>query len=1092
MIPKIKFLPSILALLLCLSGLAFGQERGGAIEGTVSDPTGNVVPNVTVTVRSRGTTEGARQDATIGFNRTLQTDDSGFFRVQEVPPGFYTLTTSATAGFGSVVTNDIEVVLGKTTPVKIGLQAGDVSETVTVTSDAVAIDPTDNKIQTNITSQVAELLPKGTNFTSLLKVSAATRPEPLSGGFQIDGASGSENTFIIDGQEVTNFRTGLLNANNNLPFQIVQEVQIKSSGFEAEFGGATGGVINVVTKGGSNDLHGEFGMQFRPSELQAGPRQFLRNFQTGTAAAGNFVNLADYIRPPRDSGTDFFPTANLGGPIVRDRLWFFASYTPQFLNMNRTLNFISSDPRNRSVTQSQTYRYSRKIDYTQARLDAAPTNTVRLTGTFTYNPIRDRGALPLFTNTPGGIPQSANFGGSIGTLSGTEFLDQQGGRQNANNVTGAGVWTPTSKFVLSLRGGRSFLNEKLASYGIPRALRFLCSAASTASAAAMGGCSPGEQNFATNFQTDFDVSTRKTFDGDATYLVNNFGGRHQFKGGYQYNGISNNTRQGYADTGQLTLIYGSQTIANQTGQTAATGAIGVGVLTRFGTIGQASSASHSIYFQDRWQPTSRLSLNLGIRAEHETVPSFSAENPGITFGLGDKVAPRLGFAYDVTGDGKTKIFGSFGYFYDRFKYELPRGSFGGDFFRRDYFDLFPGVNYNSFTVAQIIGNAADPQNGAADPTCDSNNPAVRRAPGALSRCQFDFRIPTNLGGTTANLFSSGAVDPELKAARQSEFTVGVERDLGSGFLFRGRYTHKNVDRAIEDIGIPTAGGSEAYIIGNPGFGLADTTAREFGYPSVKAVRRYDAMEVQIDKRFTRRYYFNANYTYSRLFGNYSGLASSLEPNAQGVGRTSPNVSRLFDLPFQAFTANGQPIDGRLPTDRPHVFKAYGAYTQDWRGNNSTELSAFFNAQSGTPLTSTYSLYSLAPSILYGQGDLGRTESFTQTDLALRHKYRFGSNERFTMVAEFDIINLLNESNILGHQTQISSTNVVGANIGFTQGGAAAREVATINAIFNGGIESRLLTFFNDPANPQRRSGTYNLPNLYQGPREVRFGFRLLF
>jgi hypothetical protein len=297
-----------------------------------------------------------------------------------------------------------------------------------------------------------------------------------------------------------------------------------------------------------------------------------------------------------------------------------------------------------------------------------------------------------------------------------------------------------------LRGGRSFLNEKLASYGIPRALRFLCSAASTASAAAMGGCSPGEQNFATNFQTDFDVSTRKTFDGDATYLVNNFGGRHQFKGGYQYNGISNNTRQGYADTGQLTLIYGSQTIANQTGQTAATGAIGVGVLTRFGTIGQASSASHSIYFQDRWQPTARLSLNLGIRAEHETVPSFSAENPGITFGLGDKVAPRLGFAYDVTGDGKTKIFGSFGYFYDRFKYELPRGSFGGDFFRRDYFDLFPGVNYNSFTVAQIIGNAADPQNGAADPTCDSNNPAVRRAPGALSRCQFDFRIPTNLGG----------------------------------------------------------------------------------------------------------------------------------------------------------------------------------------------------------------------------------------------------------------------------------------------------------------------------------------------------------
>ncbi|MDQ1612297.1 MAG: hypothetical protein QOG00_2228 [Pyrinomonadaceae bacterium] len=1089
MIQKIKFLPSIVALLLCLTAAAFGQERAGAIEGTITDPAGNVVPGVTVTISSRGTTEGARRDATTGFNRTLTTDDSGFFRAQEVPPGFYTVTTSAISGFSGATNPSVEVVLGKTTPVNFSLQTGNVSETVTVTSDAIAIDPTDNKIQTNITSQVAELLPKGTNITSLFKVSAATRQEPLSGGFQIDGASGSENTFIIDGQEVTNFRTGLLNTNNNLPFQLVQEVQIKSSGFEAEFGGATGGVINIVTKGGSNDFHGEFGMQFRPSEFQAGPRQFLRNFQTFDTPGNvsTFVNRADYIRPQRDNGTDFFPTANLGGPIVRDRLWFFTSYTPQFINQNRTLNYVSSDPRNRTINDSGTYRFSRKIDYTQVRLDAAPSNTLRLTGTFTYNPIRDRGALPLFTETTAS-QQSANFGGSIGTLFGSEFLGQQGGRQNSNNVTGAAVWTPTSKLVLNFRGGRSFLNEKLGSYGLPRSLRYVCSG--TAAATALAGCSNGLQNFATNFQVDYDVSTRKTFDADASYLANNFVGRHQFKGGYQFNGIANNTSQGYADVGQLTLIYGTQTIANQTGQAPAPGAIGVGVLQRFGTVGQASSASHSIYFQDSWQPVNRLSLNLGIRAEHETVPSFSASNPGITFGLGDKIAPRLGVAYDVTGDGRTKVFASYGWFYDRFKYELPRGSFGGDFFRRDYFDLFPGVAYNSFTVAQIIGNAADPANGAADPTCDSDNPAVRRAAGALSRCQFDFRIPTNLG--VQNLFSSGAVDPNLKAARQSEFTVGVERDLGGGYLFRGRYTHKNVDRAIEDIGIPTAGGSEAYIIGNPGFGLADKTARDFGYPSVKAVRKYDAMELQFDKRFTRKYYFNANYTYSRLFGNYSGLASSLEKDANGVGRTSPNVSRLFDLPFQAFTANGQPVDGRLPTDRPHVFKAYGAYTQDWHGNNSTEFSAFTTATSGTPLTTTYSLYSLAPQILFGQGDLGRTEMYTQSDVAVRHKYRFGSNERFTMVAEIDVLNVFNESNELGRQTAISGTNVVGANIGFTTGTAAQREVATILGIFNGGIQTQVLNFLNAPTNPERRSGTYNLSNLYQGPREVRFGFRLLF
>jgi len=143
-------------------------------------------------------------------------------------------------------------------------------------ADVAAIDLTGNKIQTNITQRTAELLPKGVNFTSLLNTAPAVRAEPLSGGFQIDGASGSENTFIIDGQEVTNFRTGVLNLNNNIPFQFVQEVQVKSSGFEAEFGGATGGVINVVTGGGSNEWHGEGGLEFRPSELQGTPRPLLR------------------------------------------------------------------------------------------------------------------------------------------------------------------------------------------------------------------------------------------------------------------------------------------------------------------------------------------------------------------------------------------------------------------------------------------------------------------------------------------------------------------------------------------------------------------------------------------------------------------------------------------------------------------------------------------------------------------------------------------------------------------------------------------------------------------------------------------------
>jgi hypothetical protein len=362
---------TILCLAFALGAVAMGQETTGNIEGTVKDTQGSVVPGVSVTVTGTG------------FSRTMAADGSGFFRVQDVPPGIYTVSTAAVSGFGAATVNNVEVRLGKTTPVNVSVQAGNVGATVNVTAATeLAIDPTDNKIQTNITARTAELLPKGTGFSSLLKIAPSTRPEALNGGFQVDGASGSENTFIIDGQEVTHFRTGVLRPNDNLPFSLVQEVQIKSSGFEAEFGGATGGVINVVTKGGGNEWHGEFGMQFRIAKFQSRPTPFLRNFRSGSATATppTFVDIAEYIQPRKDGGTDEFPTANLSGPIIKDRLWFFGSYSPQMLNTTRTLDYISANPNVRTVSETLTYKYKQVNEFADLRLDGAPSDKLRLTG----------------------------------------------------------------------------------------------------------------------------------------------------------------------------------------------------------------------------------------------------------------------------------------------------------------------------------------------------------------------------------------------------------------------------------------------------------------------------------------------------------------------------------------------------------------------------------------------------------------------------------------------------------------------------------------------------------------------------------------
>jgi outer membrane receptor for ferrienterochelin and colicin len=240
-----------MSVILCFATAAFGQRTTGDIEGKVTDTNGAVIPGVSITVTG----------INVGFSRSVQSDSQGEFRVQQVPIGAYNITTAATSGFAAATVSDVTVTIEKATKVNIKLGLTTTAESVVVTSDAlgVNVDISDSKVQTNITQKLIDQLPNGTSFTSILRVSPATRQESMSGGFQIDGASGSENTFLIDGAPLENFRTGTLNGVNNIPTALVSEIQIKTGGFEAEHGGASGGVISVATKSGSDSFHGEFG-----------------------------------------------------------------------------------------------------------------------------------------------------------------------------------------------------------------------------------------------------------------------------------------------------------------------------------------------------------------------------------------------------------------------------------------------------------------------------------------------------------------------------------------------------------------------------------------------------------------------------------------------------------------------------------------------------------------------------------------------------------------------------------------------------------------------------------------------------------------
>ncbi|MFZ0751732.1 MAG: carboxypeptidase regulatory-like domain-containing protein, partial [Pyrinomonadaceae bacterium] len=637
----------LVVIVLSTFSLVFGQETTGSIEGTVKDPNGAVVPNVTVTVTNAKAAASGTTTTGVsgGFTRTLQSNDEGSFRVLQVPPGMYDVVTTPTSGFGEARYENVTVAIGQATQLTITVTTGSSVSTVNiVASDSVTVDTSNNAIQTTINAQKIELIPKGAGFTGLLKTVPGTRPESRTGGFSVDGASGGENVFVIDGQEVTNYRTGTLNETYNVPTQLVQEVQVKSSGFDALYGGATGGVVSVVTRGGGNEFHGEVGLQFEVPKFGGKPRPLLTRFTSGAVSTNNFVQTAEYFNPAKQGGTNVFPSASFSGPIMKDRVWFFTSYTPQIFETTVDTPYFTNLPASqRTFITTEHYRRTRKFEYAFGRIDANPINKLRLTGTYLWNPVVDEGSIPTtsFTNVASSgfgfnnVP-TANYGGSIGVLSGHNFTDLQGGRQNSNLMTLAGVYTATSKLVFDARYSRGFLNEKNGNYFVPETVQiFSCGTPNAAFPCTTTGA---------NTITRKDVSLRKSFESSVAFIFS-AGGQHELRGGYQRFTIFNDVQSGNSTVGRISFNYGTDIATLIGGNVTSTpGNVGSASFRRTGTNGSGSNLSQSIFIQDKYQPHRRLTVNLGVRFEKENLPSFNSFPSAINFGWGDKIAPRLGFA----------------------------------------------------------------------------------------------------------------------------------------------------------------------------------------------------------------------------------------------------------------------------------------------------------------------------------------------------------------------------------------------------------------------------------------------------------------
>lgn len=980
----------LLVVCLAVANLAGAQEQRGSIEGVIRDSSGAVLPGVTVEVRN----------VDRGAMASTSTDDTGVYRFPALAPGRYDVTATL-SGFAPAKAERVELLLGQIKTVDLTLGVATVAETVQVTAESPLVDVRQSARAVSIRDEQVELLPKGRDFTTIVTQAPGANQEQRLGGLSIDGASAGENRYIIDGIETTDIQTGT--SGKQLIADFVEEVQVKSSGYTAEYGGATGGVINVITKSGTNQLRGSALFSYEGSALSTGRYSFasgttIGDFggSTGAApqAAGGrpslrlnpVTNAAEYFEYPEDENYRVEPGFSIGGPIAVDKAWFFAAYQPTLMKWERTAGVSGGG----SVTEDQ--KDTRQ--FFTANSTAQISDKLRTRVSFNNSFRKRDGLLP--------------------SLDGTDLPNTPYGliRKFPNwSLSGNADWVARPDLYFGVRAGYYFSDIKDENF--PTGPRTTWGTGNIGFVGTNGVAVPPQFQQGANFSSfpsaaafsyEKDQQKRLQFQADATWYAE-LGGQHQFKGGVQLDRIGNDVLQGEAGN-RVTIRWGS---ALPSGVPLTRGPFGyysvrsnaVDPKRGFITEGEVSTYLTGLFFQDAWTIADKVTINAGIRTERERVPAYAAgpdiPTHAIEFGFADKLAPRLGFAWDLTGDGRSKVYSSWGMFYDIFKLELPRGSFGGDKWLEYYYTL------DTFDWPSLTTSPNCP------PACSGT--IIRGAPTPDNPIGgIDFRHPS---------FGSDAIEPDLKPMRMQEAVVGFEQQLTAVTAASVRYVHKQIDRAIEDTGALDAAGNEIYIIANPGEGLTELAFTNPAVTLPKPVRDYDAVEFAWDKRYADNWSLRLSYMWSRLHGNYSGLSQGDEN-----GRTSPNVGRLFDYPAMMFDESGQPVFGPLPTDHPHQVKAQGIYSFPF----GTSVGANFYIASGLPVSREVGIFpgSNFPVQYHGRLSDGRTDVFSQTDLYVRHEFRAGGDR--ALQVSLNVLNLFDQSASIGKWQTFQLVNTNGIDI----------------------------------------------------------------
>ena len=945
------------ALLLCfalLTGSVFAQSSTtGSIEGTVTDTTGAAVPGASIKVTSPNLISA----------QTAVADDNGRYKIANLPPGKYVVTVESDKGFAKFEKSDVEVNLSRNTAVEIQLAPANVGASVTITDTAgAAVDITNNTTGTNVSNEQFSNLPTQRTVQSLYTIAPTVSRSGLRDASGRDrdpsvaGSSGPENNYILDGVNTTDPAFGGSGA--NLPFEFVQEVEIKTGAYGAEYGRATGGIFNVITKSGGNEVHGDAFGYFTTKGLVRETKQFPF---TGSAPNG-FSEL--------DAGID------IGGPIKKDKIWFFGAFNPQ-QRKNYFLTQTFHQPVNNKIT---TPFYSGKI-----------TAAVNNSHTFTFSTFGD------FTKQEGFLFGNSGFGQDPNSFVGTI---ETGGHNYIARLNSSFSSTMTGEFAFGLHFQRA---NTIADPSVAGT-----SLVTDSFAILRNGAAVPVSNTSTFLNADTDNLKLAFVDGRGGTLQRNFvrqgfglvsnqdrnriefaarmqtiWKQHTVKYGFEYNNNLYKINTHSSGPGRVfgdplgqededsngnpvpaghkaTNMPGGVRVTNNFGvciavsatavqcPSAATtsrllGAVTAGqgptgitsvttntgltptqlstgspilVLTSvrvrdfFLNTGDknTSTAVESFYVQDDWKIVKDLQLNAGMRWDYQQAKGTTSDYLKLN-NFANNMQPRVGIIWDFTGKGRGKFFANFARYLETPVPLDVNVRAGGD-------DIQLDKNANVNQLNAVVGS-------------------------------------TIFQGSAVGLGCLGCeatpIDPDIKPQTVNEITGGFEYEIVRDLALGARYVYRKQDEVIEDGSFDDG---TTYFLFNPGRRGGDTTEdKACNDPTIgcfgPARRYYRALEITATKRFTNNYQFIASYVNSSLIGNYEGLFRN------DNGQSDPNITSLFDL---VSLLNG--LYGRLPNDRPHQLKFDGSYRTPFKLN----IGGSFRAQSGIPFNA------LVPHPVYGNNE----------------------------------------------------------------------------------------------------------------------------